>query len=90
MLEDASHAAGASYLKKPVGSDFVHATVFSFHAVKIITTGEGGMVTTTTIWWLANFVSCGLTESRATPKPWCSHLPAPGTTNSSFWDITVE
>jgi dTDP-4-amino-4,6-dideoxygalactose transaminase len=46
VLEDASHATGASYLQRPVGSQFADATVFSFHAVKIVTTGEGGMVTT--------------------------------------------
>lgn len=46
VLEDASHATGASYLDRPVGSDWADATVFSFHAVKIVTTGEGGLVTT--------------------------------------------
>lgn len=46
LLEDASHSTGASYLGRPVGSAFAHASVFSFHAVKIITTAEGGMVTT--------------------------------------------
>jgi len=46
VLEDASHAAGATYLGKPVGSEFAHASVFSFHAVKIVTTAEGGLVTT--------------------------------------------
>ena len=46
ILEDASHATGASYLGLPVGSTYADATVFSFHAVKIITTGEGGMITT--------------------------------------------
>jgi UDP-4-amino-4,6-dideoxy-N-acetyl-beta-L-altrosamine transaminase len=46
ILEDASHASGASYQGHPVGSAFADATVFSFHAVKILTTGEGGMVTT--------------------------------------------
>lgn len=46
ILEDASHATGASYLGRPVGSDFADATVFSFHAVKIVTTAEGGLVTT--------------------------------------------
>ena len=47
VLEDASHAIGASYQGQPVG-DCRHAdmTVFSFHPVKIITSGEGGMVTT--------------------------------------------
>ena len=46
LLEDASHATGASYLERPAGSMFAHASVFSFHAVKIVTTAEGGMVTT--------------------------------------------
>lgn len=46
ILQDASHATGASYLGAPVGSAFADASVFSFHAVKIVTTAEGGMVTT--------------------------------------------
>jgi UDP-4-amino-4,6-dideoxy-N-acetyl-beta-L-altrosamine transaminase len=46
ILEDASHAVGAEYRGRPVGSAFADAAVFSFHAVKIITTGEGGMVVT--------------------------------------------
>ena len=46
ILEDASHATGAGYLGEPVGSAYADVTVFSFHAVKIVTTAEGGMVTT--------------------------------------------
>lgn len=46
LLEDASHATGAHYRGLPVGGGYAHATVFSLHAVKIITTGEGGMVLT--------------------------------------------
>ncbi|RQO82125.1 UDP-4-amino-4,6-dideoxy-N-acetyl-beta-L-altrosamine transaminase [Acidovorax sp. FJL06] len=46
ILEDASHAAGASYLGRPVGSAWADLTVFSFHAVKIVTTAEGGIITT--------------------------------------------
>jgi UDP-4-amino-4,6-dideoxy-N-acetyl-beta-L-altrosamine transaminase len=46
ILEDASHATGASYLGQPTGSQFADLTVFSFHAVKIVTSAEGGMVTT--------------------------------------------
>lgn len=47
IIEDASHAVGASYQTKPVGNCFYSdAVVFSFHPVKIITSGEGGMVTT--------------------------------------------
>ncbi len=47
IIEDASHALGADYLDSKVGScDFSDLTVFSFHPVKMITTAEGGMVTT--------------------------------------------
>lgn len=47
VLEDASHAIGAKYQGNPVGScQFSDMAVFSFHPVKIITTGEGGMVVT--------------------------------------------
>jgi UDP-4-amino-4,6-dideoxy-N-acetyl-beta-L-altrosamine transaminase len=47
ILEDAAHALGGSYDGKPVGS-CAHSdvAVFSFHAVKSITTGEGGMALT--------------------------------------------
>ena len=47
ILEDASHAIGASYKGEPVGNTrFSDICVFSFHPVKIITTGEGGLATT--------------------------------------------
>jgi UDP-4-amino-4,6-dideoxy-N-acetyl-beta-L-altrosamine transaminase len=47
VIEDASHAVGARYAGRPVGcGDYAAMTVFSFHPVKIITTGEGGMVLT--------------------------------------------
>lgn len=47
VIEDASHAIGGSYQAQKVGScTFSDMTVFSFHPVKIVTTGEGGMVLT--------------------------------------------
>ena len=47
IVEDASHAVGACYKQQPVGNcKFSDAAVFSFHPVKIITTGEGGAITT--------------------------------------------
>lgn len=47
LIEDASHAVGASYDGSPVGCGrFADMTVFSFHPVKIITSAEGGMVLT--------------------------------------------
>ena len=47
IIEDASHAIGAKYQGEPVGNcRYSDITVFSFHPVKIITTGEGGMALT--------------------------------------------
>ena len=47
IIEDASHAIGAKYKDEPVGNcQYSDITVFSFHPVKIITTGEGGMAVT--------------------------------------------
>ena len=44
IIEDASHAIGGRYKNEPVGNcRYSHITVFSFHPVKIITSGEGGM-----------------------------------------------
>jgi dTDP-4-amino-4,6-dideoxygalactose transaminase len=45
VIEDAATAVGALYKGRPIGS-LGDATVFSFYAIKNITTGEGGMVTT--------------------------------------------
>ena len=47
IIEDASHALGGRYLKNNIGCcEYSDLSVFSFHPVKIITTGEGGAVTT--------------------------------------------
>ena len=47
IVEDASHAVGGRYRGVPVGScAFSDITVFSFHPVKIVTTGEGGAALT--------------------------------------------
>ena len=47
LIEDASHAIGADYKETKVGCcKYSDMTVFSFHPVKIVTTGEGGMVLT--------------------------------------------
>lgn len=47
IIEDASHAIGARYQNQPVGNcRYSDIVVFSFHPVKIITCGEGGMATT--------------------------------------------
>jgi UDP-4-amino-4,6-dideoxy-N-acetyl-beta-L-altrosamine transaminase len=79
IIEDASHAIGGKYLGEPVGNcRYSDITVFSFHPVKIITTGEGGMALTNDL-ILANkmtkFRSHGITrvpeEMTCTPHgPW--------------------
>lgn len=68
IIEDASHALGAKYKNYKVGScNWSHITVFSFHPVKTITTGEGGMATTNNSFLnqrLQMFRSHGITKNR--------------------------
>ena len=44
LVEDAAHAAGTTYRGRPIGARGI--TVFSFHPIKNMTTGEGGMICT--------------------------------------------
>ena len=47
IIEDASHAIGGKYKERPIGCcDYSDITVFSFHPVKLVTTGEGGLCVT--------------------------------------------
>ncbi|MGE4169904.1 MAG: UDP-4-amino-4,6-dideoxy-N-acetyl-beta-L-altrosamine transaminase [Candidatus Margulisiibacteriota bacterium] len=47
VIQDACHSLGATYQDQVVGNNaFAHMTVFSFHPVKPLTTGEGGLITT--------------------------------------------
>lgn len=47
IIEDAAHALGAEYKNSKIGNcKYSDMTIFSFHPVKHITTGEGGMITT--------------------------------------------
>ncbi len=79
VLEDASHAIGGSYQGEPVGNCRYSAiSVFSFHPVKIITTGEGGLATTNNPFLaqrMAELRSHGITKDpnrfeQPAPGPW--------------------
>ena len=52
LIEDAAHATGTAYRGKLIGADS-EAAIFSFHPIKNITTGEGGMVLTNNSQWAA-------------------------------------
>ena len=55
IIEDSSHALGAKYNKNLIGDcKYSEMNIFSFHPVKIITTGEGGMITTKNKKYLRN------------------------------------
>jgi UDP-4-amino-4,6-dideoxy-N-acetyl-beta-L-altrosamine transaminase len=66
IVEDAAHALGGSYLDQKVGEcRWSDAVTHSFHPVKIITTGEGGMITTNDdelAWRVATFRTHGITR----------------------------
>lgn len=71
VIEDAAHALGAKYKDKMIGS-LSDMTVFSFHPIKHITTGEGGMVVTNSEELynkLKLFRSHGIVRNDET-KPW--------------------
>lgn len=79
IIEDASHALGADYGNGKVGNcEFSDMTVFSFHPVKIATTGEGGAILTSSPSLhakLASLRSHGITRDpalmrNACPGPW--------------------
>lgn len=66
IIEDSAHAFGTKYKGNPVGG-LADMTAFSFHPVKTITTGEGGIVTTNNEEYykkLVNFRSHGITRDR--------------------------
>ena len=69
VLEDASHSFGATRNGESVGScKWSHIAVFSFHPVKIITTGEGGMAMTNDdelVWRMTALRSHGITRDPA-------------------------
>ena len=79
VVEDASHAIGGTYKEEPVGNcSYSDISVFSFHPVKIITTGEGGLATTNDpqlAQHMADLRSHGITKDeqrfeRPVPGPW--------------------
>ncbi len=73
IIEDASHALGGSYKGSKIGScKFSDITIFSFHPVKIITCGEGGVATTNSKKYAAKMQmlkSHGITKENLENKP---------------------
>ncbi len=93
LLEEASHAVGGRYQGEPEGNCRHSAvTVFSFHPVKIITAGEGGLATTNNpllAQRMAELRSHGATESRARPSVLSDQQLGPGCRSSSNWATTT-
>lgn len=62
LIEDAAHSLGAEFMGRRVGT-MADMTVFSTHAIKAVTTGEGGMITTDNpklAAWLRTFRNHGI------------------------------
>ncbi|MCS3632513.1 perosamine synthetase [Salinibacter ruber] len=83
LLDDACHATGGSYKGEPVGS-LADLNTFSFHPVKNMTTGEGGMITTDNPEWaneMREFRNHGITSThheRAERGSWVYEIPEAG------------
>ena len=80
IIEDASHALGAEYKGHKIGS-LADMTVFSFHPVKHITTGEGGMILTDNEEFyekLKIFRHHGIVKDSLDKGPWYYEIYAPG------------
>jgi len=83
LLDDACHATGGTYKGDPVGS-LADLNTFSFHPVKNMTTGEGGMVTTDDSDWadqMRRFRNHGITSThheRAEEGSWYYEIPEVG------------
>ena len=80
VIEDACHALGAEYKERKIGS-LSHMTVFSFHPVKHITTGEGGMVLTNNEEFykkLKVFSHHGIVKDNPDKGPWYYEIVNPG------------
>ena len=90
VIEDAAHALGSSYAEHPIGScKYSDITIFSFHPVKTITTGEGGAATTN---------DAGLAKKNgAASEPRCDVTPRVssqktllcGAMSNIPWDLTT-
>lgn len=90
LIEDASHALGGHYRGRPIGCcEFSTMAVFSFHPVKIITTGEGGAILTNDpdlYQRLIRLRSHGITRD---PQHMVSDSHGLGITNNWNWALTT-
>jgi perosamine synthetase len=80
LIEDAAHSFGATYKNKKVGS-LADMTILSFHAVKHITTGEGGMLLTDNKRYYEKammFRSHGITRQCKGDGPWYYEMQSLG------------
>ena len=77
ILEDASHAIGSEYYGNKIGNcKYSDITVFSFHPVKIITTGEGGIATTNDFYLAARtYMATRKPTKKSTRKPAAKRRP---------------
>ena len=90
IIEDASHAIGGRYKNATIGScAYSDITVFSFHPVKIITTGEGGMALTNDPTLPKSSASSAVMALHEIRSVWAGMMAA-GITSRMIWGTTTE
>lgn len=82
IVEDACHALGSLYKGRPVGNcEYSDMTMFSFHPVKNIAMGEGGVITTNNPVYAEKLRldrAHGMIRVDTENRPWFYEMPAPG------------
>ena len=88
LIEDGAHVIGTSY-KGQMNGSIADMTMFSFHPVKTVTGGEGGVILTNDETFYKSYCCSGLTGLPGTGSRWSMNRTVPGIMNRWLWAITT-